>query len=242
MRLLGMLTLVGVLAAATSPAQAEDSCPVPEGASPALASVEPARRLSYVTGALTEAGEKSDSWGRFWRVTFQAGAVVQFAMAGVAKRDADRIDLLAGGAKSLVGAVFAYVARLPAERHHPAWADHPWEKGDLCTRLAQAELALEKDAKFEQRARGIGMHALGLTFNIGVGVAAYLMHHRLSTVASSVVIGGIIGETRIFTTPTVATAALTDYRAAKLDSSKVAFTPLLLPQPGGGHLLLSWTF
>lgn len=245
MRLLGTVATGALFTALTTmtPGVARaQSCPVPEGASPALASVEPSRRLSFVTGALETAGAKSDRWGGFWRVAFQTSAAVHFSLAHLADNDATRVDLIAGGVKSTAGFLFAAVLRLPAERHYDAWADRPWEEGDVCTRLAAAEAALEKDAKFEQRARSIGMHALGISFNIGVGVAAYLVHRRLWSVVTATLVGGAVGETRIFTTPTVATEALADYRGGKLGSAKVAVTPIFLPQPGGGEFALALTF
>lgn len=240
MRKLATAAAIGLLTALSLPAHAE-SCPVPEGASPALSSVEPSRRLSFVKGALDEAGEKSARWGAFWRVTFEVSAIAQFAMARGTRNDANRIDLVAGAAKSSVGFLFATLFRLPAERHAYV-VDPPWEEGNVCKRLAAAESALELDAKFEQRARSVGMHALGISFNLAVGVATYLLHHRAWSTISATLIGGAVGEARVFTTPTVATDALVDYRAGRLSKDKVAITPIIVPQPGGGHFGLAVTF
>lgn len=79
------------------------------------------------------------------------------------------------------------------------------------------------------------MHVLGLSFNIGVGVFTYLTHHRLWSTASAMVVGGAVGEARVFTTPTVATESLAVYRTGALEPRKVSFTPLVLPRPGGAE-------
>lgn len=240
MRILATAAAIGLLSSLSHSAHAQ-SCPVPEGASPALSSVEPSRRLSFVKGALDEAGTRSARWGAFWRVTFEVSAIAQFALARGTQKDADRVDLFAGAAKSSVGFLFATLFRLPAERHAYV-VDNKWEEGDVCTRLAAAESALELDAKFEQRARSVGMHALGISFNLAVGVATYLIHHRAWSTISATLIGGAVGEARVFTTPTVATEALTDYRAGRLSGGKIAITPIVVPQPGGGHFGLAVSF
>lgn len=232
----------GVSLCVAKPARAQ-TCPVPDDASPALSSIDGSRRLAFVRSALDEAGRSSNRWGSFWRATFQTAAVTQFAIAHAVEDRADRIDLVAGGVKASVGFVFALVFRLPAERHHDEWADRPWEQGeDTCARLAAAEAALEKDAKFERRARSPGMHALGLSFNFAVSVATYLLHHRLWSTSAAFVSGGLVGEARVFTTPTVATDALGAYRAGKLTETKVSLTPTVVPTPGGAQLGLLLTF
>ncbi len=238
MRWAALAVVVAIPASASA-----SSCPAPEGA-PAVASIDAERRLAFVEGALDRAGEQSAKWGGFWRATFQTTAVVQFALAKVAKRDADRIDLVAGGIKSSVGFVFALVFRLPAERHDGAWGDRPWREGSLCERLASAEQALERDAKFERRGRSIGMQALGLGFNVAVGVVQFVMHRRLWSVALATLTGGTVGELRVFTQPTIANDAFTAYQSGAVSSTKTALhvVPLVVPHPGGAELGVAVSF
>ena len=103
-------------------------------------------------------------------------------------------------------------------------------------------LRIARDARFEQKARGVGMHALGLSFNVGVGIAAYALHRRLWSVVSATVVGGLVGEARIWTTPTVATEAWSHYRSGRLVDAKLAWSPVIVPQPGGATLGLSGSF
>lgn len=218
-------------------------CPVPEGGSETLRSVDAERRLTHVEGALSRAGEQSAKWGGFWRAAFATAAAVQFSLSLRANDRDDRIDLVAGGIKASTGFVFALVFRLPAERHEGPWGDRPWEEqGPLCARLASAEAALAKDAKFEKRGRSIGMHALGFGFNLAVGVVQYVMHKRLWSVGLTTLGGTIVGETRIFTQPTVATEAYDAYLAGTLPTPKVSIAPMVLPIRGGVEMGLAITF
>lgn len=238
MRWAALAVVVAIPASASA-----SSCPAPAEA-PAVAPIDAERRLAFVEGALDRAGEQSAQWGGFWRATFQTTAVVQFALAKVAKRHPDRIDLVAGGIKSSVGFAFALVFRLPAERHDGPFGDRPWKEGSLCERLALAEQALERDAKLERRGRSIGMQALGLGFNVAVGVVQFVMHRRLWSVALATVTGGIVGELRVFTQPTVANEAFTAYKSGAIAPRTAALQviPLVVPHPGGGELGVAVAF
>ena len=216
------------------------TCPVPEGAA-GLSSIDGERRLSYLEGALSRAGEQSAKWGGFWRAAFATSAAVQFSLAIRAHKEADRIDLIANGIKGSTAFLFALVFRLPAERHDAPWGDRPWTEGPLCARVASAEAALANDAKFEKRGRSIGMQALGLGFNIAVGVTQFILHRRLWSVALTTVSGAIVGETRVFTQPTVATDSYESYLAGKLET-KIAITPIVVPIAGGAEMGLAMTF
>jgi hypothetical protein len=220
---------------------AATTCPAPEGGAAGLTAVEGERRLAYLEGALARASDQSVKWGGFWRVAFQTSAAVQFSLALTAKKDADRIDLTANGIKASVAFLFAAVFRLPAEKHDGPWAEQPWTEGPICARVAAAEEALAKDAKFEKRGRSLGMHALGFGFNVAVGVTQFLLHRRLWSVALTTVSGAIVGETRIFTQPTVATESYESYLAGQLET-KVSIVPLITPTPGGMQMGVAVTF
>jgi hypothetical protein len=230
------------LAIAAFPAAASAAtCPAPESA-PSVASIDAEKRLAFVERALDRAEHDSARWGHFWRAAFQTTAAVQFGLSLRARNDADRIDLIAGGIKSSVGFTFALVFQLPAERHSTPWADRPWrEDGDVCTRLAVAESALERDARFEKRGRSLGMHALGFGFNLGVGVVTYFMHKRLWSVVLATITGSIAGTTRILTQPTVATEAFDAYRSGMSSTAPVSVIPIVTPQPGGAEFGIAIT-
>jgi hypothetical protein len=217
-------------------------CPAPEGGSQALADVDAARRLTYVTSALDRASDQALKWGGGWRATFQLSAAVQFGLAFRATRYADRVDLTANGIKATTAFLFSTVFRLPAERHNEPWSTtRPWDEGPLCARLAAAESALANDAKFERRGRGLGMQALGLGFNLAVGVTTYLMHRRLWSVALTSVTGSLVGQLRIYSQPTVAMDAEEAYLAGRFDRS-LAIAPFVVPTPGGAEAGVSITF
>lgn len=237
-----LATLATVLA--TIPASAA-SCPSPEGA-PAVASIDGERRLAFLETSLDRATTQSVKWGGFWRASFQTVAVAQFTLGHLAKREADRIDLIAGGIKASTGFLFATAIRLPAESYDRAWGPRVWEEGPLCVRVAAAEAALMKQESYERRGRSFSMHALGLGFNVAVGVIQYVMHRRLWSVALAMISGGIVGEIRIFTQPTDSTRAMDAYRAgafgASAPSAPVAVMPLIVPHPGGGELGVAVAF
>ncbi len=218
-------------------------CPAPEGGSERLRSIDAERRLTYVEGALSRAGEQSAKWGGFWRAAFSTSAALQFGLVLAAKKDADRIDLVAGGIKSTVGFTFALLFRLPAERHHEPWAERAWEQGPVCARLASAEAALSRDATFERRGRSLGMQGLGIAFNLAVGITQYVLHHRLWSVLTTTVSGAIVGETRIFTQPTVASESYESYLAGTLGTATtVSIVPTIVPVAGGAEMGVAVTF
>lgn len=234
--------LLAIALAAIPVSAGAASCPAPEFA-PGVASVDAEQRLAVVERALARAEDQSVKWGGFWRATFQTTAAVQFGLSLAAKTDADRIDLVAGGIKSSVGLVFSFLFRLPAERHAGPYADRPWTEGPLCARVAAAEEALERDARFERRGRSIGMQALGLGFNVVVGVAQYLLHKRLWSVLLASATGAIVGEIRVFTQPTVASDALDAYRTGlPAPAARASIAPYLLPHPNGADLGVAITF
>lgn len=226
---------LALLIAAIPVSASAATCPAPEIA-PSVGAIDAERRIAFLDRALDKAENESERWGGFWRATFQTAAAVQFGLSLAAKTDADRIDLLAGGIKASVGFTFATVFRLPAERHAGPWADRSWREGDICARIAAAEEALERDARFEKRGRSIGMQALGLGFNIGVGVATFLMHKRLWSVVLATVTGTIVGEVRVFTQPTVASEGLDAYRTGVIAAARVKVMPTVLPREGGAEL------
>ncbi len=230
--------------ALASPAAAADSCPAPPGGSPELASVDPDVRLAFVDAALRRSSERARTWGWAWRATFQTAAVVQLGLAGAVQDRASRIDLTAGGLKATTGFLFAMLFPLPAERHHDPLAPELEDRRPVCARLADAEALLALDAAGERRARSLGMHALGLGFNAAVTVVVGLMHGRWSTAIGGAVTGGIVGETRVFTTPTVASESLDRYHAGQLGAPKpkAAIAPLLAPTRGGLELGVTIVF
>lgn len=241
MRPAGIAIVIAAIVASENARATE--CPAPEGGSESLRTMEAERRLTYVEGALSHTSEHSAKWGGFWRAAFATAAAVQFSLSLRANDRDDRVDLVAGGIKASTGFLFALVFRLPGERHEGPWGDRPWEhEGALCARLASAESALARDAKFEKRGRSIGMHALGFGFNIAVGIVQYVLHKRLWSVGLTTLGGTIVGETRIFTQPTVATEAYDDYLAGKLATAKVSIAPTIVPIAGGAEMGLAVTF
>lgn len=229
---------------AASAKGAEDRCPAPPEGAPELASIDPEVRLAWVDAALRRASERAQTWGWAWRATFQTAAVAQLGLASAVQSRATRIDLLAGSFKSTTGFLFAMVFPLPAERHHDPLAPEREDPRPLCARLAEAEATLVRDAAGERRARSLGMHALGLGFNAAVTVVVGLMHGRWWTAVGGAISGGIVGEARVFTTPTVATEALDRYRSANLGAprAKASIAPVLAPTRDGVELGVTIVF
>ncbi len=242
--------LGAILVALPSHASAapEGTCPAPEGASETLSRVDPEERLAFVSDATRRAGEKAALWGSFWRATFQVAAGAQIGLAKATTDEATRIDLTAGALKSSVGLIFGYVFMLPAERHHDAFGRAraqgvEQDERPLCERLAEEETRLANDAKGERRGRSVGMHALGLGFNVAVGIGSGLMSKRWSTVILGMVVGSIVGSTRIFTQPTVATEAWEAYSQGRVPKkTQVSVAPWIAPTGSGLELGIAASF
>lgn len=227
-----------ILASATLDDARAETCAVPEGASPALAQVDVARRTSFLETASHAASEDAARWGWFWRASFQTSAIASFGLTRVFTKDADKIDALSSALKSSVAFAFSMIFILPAEMHR----FDPQPDAPSCARVAFLETRLAEDAAGEAKGKSIVIHLLGGVFNVAAGITTGIVSKRWSTAILGMVTGNIVGELRIYTQPMTATNALEAYRAGRLESSTTQISAGVIPVPGGAVGAFGFTF
>jgi hypothetical protein len=197
----------------SAPAGAQVRCPLPDTASSALGGVQPARRLSWISGRLTHAEKNARLWTFGWGGGIAAAGVgslvaVPFVASG------DRVDWYTGAVSAGVG-VAAFVFAPPAILHDaPALrADlaRPRSQADLCALLASAEARLVHDARDEEQQGRWYIHVGNLVFNAGLGLFLGLGYHHWSGGIINAVSGAAVGEAIIFTRPTASIGDLGSY-------------------------------
>ena len=221
-------------------------CPLPPGASSALAAADADARLKFIQKGMRHAAHKARIWA--WSGAGVLVAVGSFQLTGAIKVPdrGDRIDLWAGAASIFFS--LAQMAVVPPLVTIDQWTvDRHVRKagpgGDRCRLLAEAERLLVRDARSEEQGTGLGMQVATLVFNFGTGLVLGFGYHRWDSAASNIVIGTALGELQILTQPTESVTLLQRYRAGDLSApKKSARDPLrwaLVPSLGRDRVGLS---
>ena len=116
-----------------------DPCPLPRGASPALADVPTEARLAAVADGLDGAAGPASAWNWGWGLGFAVVGAAQLGTAPLFNERGRRIDFYVGGVKSIIAALSVVVLPLKApslnRKLRGLRADRPAD----CALLAEAE-------------------------------------------------------------------------------------------------------
>jgi hypothetical protein len=217
-RAASLLVAVGVGSIPPAICRAEARCPLPEGASPALGSVDPGRRLTWIDAHLSATEKTAKLWTYGWGGGIAAAGVGSLVAVPFVAPEG-RVDWYTGAVSAAVGVaafVFAPPAILhdaPALRAELAQAD---AGVDVCRLLAGAEARLVHDARDEEQQRRWYVHAGNLVFNAGLGLFLGFGYHHWSGGAINALAGAAVGEALIFTSPTATIDDLAAYRRGAL--------------------------
>lgn len=215
---IGLLLAAGVSSLCPAVGHAESRCPAPDGASPALGSVDPTHRLTWIDAHLTATEKTARLWTYGWGGGIAAAGVGSLVAVPFVAHE-NRVDWYTGAVSAAVG-VAAFVFAPPAVLH-----DAPALRGDLaraapdadvCALLAGAEARLVHDAQDEQQQRRWYVHVGNLVFNAGLGLFLGLGYHHWSAGAINALAGAAVGEALIFTSPTSTLDDLAAYRKGDL--------------------------
>ena len=210
--------IAGIAWLAPRPALAAAGCPAPATAAPALAAVEPARRLRWIEGRLTEGEGKARLWTYGWGGGIAAAGIGSLvAVPFVAPEN--RVDWYTGAVSAGVGVAALAVAppvvlqTAPALRAEIARATLP---ADICSLLLVAESDLVRVARDEERQGRWYVHIGNVLFNVGLGLFLGLGYHHWEAGAINAAAGMVVGEALILTRPTAAIGDLDAYLAGAL--------------------------
>jgi hypothetical protein len=202
---------------APAPARAADGCPLPATADPALAGIEPTRRLAWIQTRLTRTEERAQIWTFGWGVGIGAAGLASLLTVPFVAPD-NRVDWYTGAASAGVGvAAFAIyppvvlrdapALRIEIARSTPA---------NVCSLLQVAETDLVRIAR-DEASRGAWYAHLGnVLFNVGVGLFLGLGFHHWTAGAANAIAGTAVGEAVILTRPTATIHDLDEYLAGSL--------------------------
>lgn len=238
----GAVALVALLASGAARAQ---GCPVPTGADPRLASVDPMARLSFIHDTIDRQALYGQIWTWGWTAAGAGFAWGNFIMADRAKNADDRVDYIIGGAFSLLIPVSVHLAHLKVIGDAPVLdalvAGSAGGTAGTCLVLARAEELIARDAANEALQAGWLTHVLSIAGNFVVFAIVGGLHgidHWGNAWLD--LIGGIpLSELQILTQPTGAVSAWKHYRAGSFEVPKPSAWSLV-PQRAG--LALQATF
>jgi hypothetical protein len=202
---------------APAPARAAEGCPIPAMAGPALAGVEPTRRLAWIEARLTRTEQRAQRWAFRWGAGIAGSGIASLLPAPFVAPE-NRVDWYTAAAASGIGVAAFVVAPPIVLRDAPALRTEIARstRADVCSLLAVAETDLVRVAR-DEAGRGRWYAHLGnVLFNVGVGLFLGLGFHHWTAGAVNAVAGTAVGEAVIFTRPTGTIHELDAYLAGSL--------------------------
>jgi hypothetical protein len=222
-------------------------CPAPEEA-PAVATIEPERRLAYLTQAFDREVRDIDTWSWTWGAIYTAGTIAQGTALALTTNHATQIDLAVGTIAAGFGALSLTLLPLKLTLPMRSASDAAKRKGpgeDPCPALANAEQTLVSVAKDQAFATGIVGHIGNFAVNLGIALVLGLGYGHWVTAAVSGGVGFAVGETNVFTQPHHLAEVLERYRSGRLDPatpklSSFSVVPVVSPSMSGAALVFVW--
>ncbi len=220
-----------MIASLLSAAPASADCPVPEGASDALAERSPAERMHFLLESVRHGEEVTRTWTNVFSLGYLGLATVQMAIIGAAD-PGTRIDLGIGAAGSMIGVASLALFRSPvlADRATLEALAAEAVEGD-CEALARAEQLIDASAESEAFGTSWLIHVGTVVFNLGIGLLMGLGYGRWVSGVISASVGIAVGELQVLTRPTPMLQARRRYLNGELGESgpEVRLVPVVSP-------------
>lgn len=201
-------------------AQAQTGCPVPAGASPALAAHSAERRLRFIRTEMGYAAHRSRAWAFTWGSLYAAQAAAYLTLLPEKPDRDDRIDLAVSAASSLLGVATLLISPpviLGNERRLDRLLRGPAPAGGICTRVSAAERLLSQAAARDEFSSGPLLHVGTALFNIGLAVLLGFGFQHWSAAGTTVAVGMVVGELMNVTRPIDSISAWQRYRGGLVD-------------------------
>lgn len=198
---------------ASAPRAGADPCPVPEGAAAALAGLDAAPRLAFLSAQAATDDQAARAWSRDWLAACAALAVAQLVPLQLVDRPS-RPDLVVGAATSLLGVGLLLATPLHVSDDAPTLRLAAAQPG--CPSLATAEPLFLRDAAEEAQGRSALAHAGNVLVNLLAGLVLGLGYHRWTSAAVAFASGTALGELMLRTRPATLPDALSRYLAGQL--------------------------
>jgi hypothetical protein len=237
--------LAGAVALLSSIAHA-DTCPVPEGGSAKLASMEPSQRVAFLERTFHEQAKYAERWKWAWfgigTATFlgslgQAIGWAVFTDSSNPKREPNVVDNSIVAGFSVVGPVASLALSLSVEKDAPAVDQLLKETGGgtagTCLVLARMEELMKRDGDEESFNTAWFQHVIAI---VGVGALFSILAVEAATASdpivrdehwqnaiSNSVAGLILTELQLLTTPTGAASGYKRYLKGDIPA-KTAFS------------------
>jgi hypothetical protein len=187
-------------------------------ATPQLGALDPELRLRWIDAELARSARHARQWTWTWGLLLGAGTIANLAPLPFVAKD-ERIDWYTGAATTAIGIVPLLIAPLDViadSRDLRARLAVPGA-ADTCTRLADAEALLVRDAQNQADGRRWWLHVGNVVLNAGVGLFLIVGFHHWGAGIWNAASGAVIGELIILTQPTGAIDSLRRYRDGALD-------------------------
>jgi hypothetical protein len=224
------LVLLGAtLVARRADATPSAPCPVPAGASAALADVPAPTRLAWIDEHLSHTARRARQWTWGWGTGIVVATGANLVPLAFVQRE-QRIDWYVGAGTTIVGIVPLLVAPLAVVSDARALRAAMDARGlraaldgrgpdtsvDVCPLLADAEARLARDAANQSDGQRWWLHVGNVVLNSGVGLFLGLGFHHWGAGAFNAVFGSAIGEAIILTQPAGSIDDARVYRAGAL--------------------------
>ncbi len=190
-----------------------ETCPVPDGAAPALAGLDAGLRRGFIERTITSEADSAGTWLIGWAIGHGALVAGSLALIPLDDRSA-RPDHIVGASAAGVGLLTTQLGRHGALRARRELAEPP--RATPCAELARVEETFLGLAEGDRMRTAWYMHAVNVTFNVGMGLILGLGYDRWGPAAVQMAAGSAVGEALILTRPTSSIGALERYRAGEL--------------------------
>jgi hypothetical protein len=232
-----ILAAVWLFVAPHARADPSNRCPTVDGSVPALAEIDPQRRLAFVTAVMDDQARRARLWSWAWSITGLALTAEGITHAALVDTADERLDPLVGAATSLVIPAAILADPLAVMEHgrtlesDVAMLSPAEGLTGLCATLARSERLLAQSADDEAFKAGFFTHLFVI---VGNGAVALFLGLGFDHWRGALINGGgglLISEFQIFTQPTGAVTELARYRRADLgpaattSASTIRFAP-----------------
>lgn len=229
----GLIVAVVLLASGAAAAQ---TCPIPDGADPALEGFDAQTRFQFIDARLAADARTARTFNLGWGWGFLGASAAQ---AGVGLwqpidyiNDDRSLSLYVGAGKAFIGSASQFIRPAKVRRA-------TWDPADPCGSVARAEAAMRWTARIEGRKGGWLGRAEGLALNLAALAILGFGFDLWTEGLISTAVGLAVGEVRLYTYPRGAMRAKAAYRAGDVTATPPArtrawdITPLAGPSAYG---------